>query len=361
MWIKGPADWYAGASPVRQAVTIELGVEGIVIRDHEDAERDRWPFGELVVGRGDGPLVLIRTGAEGRLVVSDPETRGAFAAATRALPRQGESRVPKAFLVAVAGIAGVIAVLVVLALKGVSALAGTLAPLVPDAAVAELDRASLPGVLGSLGTGEGERCGGAAGVAALGRLTLRLATAGGVRPMDWTVGVWRSPVPNALALPGGTIVVTHALLDHAESADAFAGVLAHEIGHVHHRHGLKALLHNGGLSLVASVLTGDAGGLVTAGGRVLVGASYSRDAEREADAFAVTTVAAAGGDATAFGPFLATIGGAGEDGGPAGLLASHPLTAEREAAVVALGRAAPRGPGPLMPNEDWAAIRAICG
>ncbi|MDP6952632.1 MAG: M48 family metallopeptidase, partial [Alphaproteobacteria bacterium] len=41
---------------------------------------------------------------------------------------------------------------------------------------------------------------------------------------------------NALALPGGPIVVTDELIDLAPSEDALAGVLAHEIAHVEEHH-----------------------------------------------------------------------------------------------------------------------------
>jgi len=46
---------------------------------------------------------------------------------------------------------------------------------------------------------------------------------------------------NAFAAPGGLILVTRGLIRCCASEDALAAVLAHEIGHVEKKHGLKAI------------------------------------------------------------------------------------------------------------------------
>ena len=46
---------------------------------------------------------------------------------------------------------------------------------------------------------------------------------------------------NAFAAPGGFIFVTRGMLRCADSEDAVAAILAHEIAHVTHRHGLRAI------------------------------------------------------------------------------------------------------------------------
>ena len=46
---------------------------------------------------------------------------------------------------------------------------------------------------------------------------------------------------NAFAAPGGLIFITRGLLRCCRSEDAVAAVLAHEIGHVEHKHGLQAI------------------------------------------------------------------------------------------------------------------------
>lgn len=101
--------------------------------------------------------------------------------------------------------------------------------------------------------------------------------------------------PNAFALPGGTMVLTDALVELVQGDEAvIVGVLGHELGHVAHRHGLRLLVQAGVVAALSSVVLGDFSALL-AGAPVILGqASYSRDAERDADAHAVTVLSAAG-------------------------------------------------------------------
>jgi Zn-dependent protease with chaperone function len=111
----------------------------------------------------------------------------------------------------------------------------------------------------------------------------------------WTLEFRRSRIgPNALALPGGTLIMTDELVDLVgRDENVITAVLAHELGHVRHRHGLRALVQVTLLGGLASVVLGDFSS-VLAGVPVLLGqASYSRAAEREADAEAVLILQAA--------------------------------------------------------------------
>ena len=101
--------------------------------------------------------------------------------------------------------------------------------------------------------------------------------------------------PNAFALPGGTMVMTDEMVALVGTDDkVITAVLAHELGHVRHRHGLRMLVQATVLAAVTSVVLGDFSTLL-AGVPLLLGqASYSRDAEKEADAEAVRILKAAG-------------------------------------------------------------------
>ncbi len=52
--------------------------------------------------------------------------------------------------------------------------------------------------------------------------------------------------PNAFALPGGTIIFTDALIELAEHDDELLAIMAHEIGHVVHRHGMRRMVDMSG-------------------------------------------------------------------------------------------------------------------
>jgi predicted Zn-dependent protease len=66
-----------------------------------------------------------------------------------------------------------------------------------------------------------------------------------------------SQTVNAFALPGGQIFITRALFDRLENEAQLAGVLAHEIGHVIHRHGAEHMATGQlGQTLVGAVAVG---------------------------------------------------------------------------------------------------------
>ncbi len=140
--------------------------------------------------------------------------------------------------------------------------------------------------------------------------------------------------PNAFALPGGDIVITDDLLELlADEPDAVMTVLAHEIGHVQHRHGLRLMLHAGAVSIVASVIVGDFSTLLASAPAVLAGNAYSRDNEREADLYGRSLARAGGVDTSRMAVFferLAEKHKATVDNHPVAIaIATHPADEER--------------------------------
>ena len=91
---------------------------------------------------------------------------------------------------------------------------------------------------------------------------------------------------NAFALPGGNMVLTDELVQLVGGDErVLVGVLAHELGHVHYRHGMQSVVHVSALGVLAGVFLGDFSTLM-AGVPVALGrAGYSRQAERQADAY----------------------------------------------------------------------------
>ena len=145
---------------------------------------------------------------------------------------------------------------------------------------------------------------------------------------------------NALALPGGPVVVTDELVRLAPSEDALAAVLAHEITHVEARHGLRRMLRAAGMALIITVAIGDTGELVEeAAGlpALLLDRSYSRAFESDADEGAIAIMRATGRDPAALADLLAKLDTAGAAGKPRSWLATHPSTVERIARLRAAG------------------------
>lgn len=100
--------------------------------------------------------------------------------------------------------------------------------------------------------------------------------------------------PNALALPGGVIYVTDALVELAPDDDAILGVLAHELGHIDRRHLMRRLFASAAVGAAVAVLFGDVSTVLAALPAILIELDYSRAMEREADLYAVNLLRANG-------------------------------------------------------------------
>lgn len=141
--------------------------------------------------------------------------------------------------------------------------------------------------------------------------------------------------PNAFALPGGAIVMTDALVEllGQDNPEALVGVLAHELGHVQHQHGMRMVLQAGMVGTVAGLLVGDFSTLIAGVPVVLAQAAYSRDFERESDAVARQLMLDAGIKPSVMLVFFQRIDEARKKKGSSGSLpiafASHPADEER--------------------------------
>ena len=108
------------------------------------------------------------------------------------------------------------------------------------------------------------------------------------KPPPYDLKVYILPVKqaNALALPGGPIVIFEGLLYKAESPEELAGVLAHEIQHILLRHSTRGILRNMAKSMLVTIFLGDVNsvmeGVVQLAGQ-LETLGLSREMEAEAD------------------------------------------------------------------------------
>jgi Zn-dependent protease with chaperone function len=137
--------------------------------------------------------------------------------------------------------------------------------------------------------------------------------------------------PNAFALPNGDLVMFDELVALAKSDDEVAGVVAHELGHVAYRHGLRQLIQSSVVGFAVGLYLGDLSSLASGLAALALESRYSRDFELEADAYAAAAMRAAGRGTEPLAAMLERMeAGAGrqERGGWDGL-SSHPDTAER--------------------------------
>ncbi len=180
---------------------------------------------------------------------------------------------------------------------------------------------------------------------------------------------------NAFAGPGGLITVTRGMLRLCRTEDELAAVLAHEIGHVQHRHGLQAIKKSrwtgafttivaeagktlGGADLAEAVRAFE--GSISDVMQTLVNSGYGRAAEREADAAAVRILRAAGYDPRALVTMLQEMKRRLKPGG-LDFAKTHPDPEERIQAVLKMIGAggAPTPPPPERQSRFAAAMAEL--
>lgn len=337
---------FDGETAVRRTVTIDIIGNGLVLSERE-RRHGPFPLQDMTyVGQQGETHVYGLENKDGwRLGISGdlPES------IARLLPekRRYGGWIDQLGLgpasIAFAGISAAVVAIVLLAPQW-------LAPLVPQSLERDLGDA----LVGDFG---GRFCSTPEGSAALQKMTKKLID----NPEELQIEVANIDMVNAIALPGGKVVLFNGLIASAESADEVAGVLAHEVGHVRERHVMQGLLRQLGLSVVLGGADGMAGGTLNN----LLSMSYSREAESEADQYSIEAMKKAEISPLPTAGFFRRLsrmdGSAGrEDGsGITGYMSSHPLSSERKRAFEA---SAIKGKNyqPILNQAEWKALTEMC-
>lgn len=163
----------------------------------------------------------------------------------------------------------------------------------------------------------------------------RLLTAPQPDVPDYTIVFRKSRIgPNAFALPSGEIVLTDELVALMDNDDQVAGILAHELGHLHERHLMRRIVQSSAIGAAATAIFGDASALVANIPTLMLDLKYSRDAEREADDYAIAMMKKNGIPLSQLAESfkkLKSATGDGDDVSP--YLSTHPPTDERIARI----------------------------
>jgi predicted Zn-dependent protease len=340
----------------------------LVIRAEDQTELGRWPAADLyaVHGRKDE----LRLGANGqptgaRVVVRGREDVARVLATLPVLTEKRRQQTGREIRLAVTATVALAAVIGAY-LYGVPLLASRIVGLVPPAWEQSLGETVAQQMEASLSESGGLEVCDADPNSLANRAIARFGAAaleGTGSPFDLDIKVVKSDIPNAFALPGGQVFFFSALLEQAETQDEFAGVLAHEVGHVAHRHGMEQLISTAGTGALIGFILGDMTGIsVAAGlGATIIDARFSRDAERQADAFAAHTAERMDFNPAGLADLINRVGADDEFARALALLSTHPLTDDRKAALEILSQQRPTGLEPPFTTAEWTAIRSMCG
>lgn len=202
---------------------------------------------------------------------------------------------------------------------------------------------------------KGQQCKHVAGEAALKKLVARiypLAEEDGTFSID--VHLVKKREVNAFAAPGGQVVLYSGLIAKAQSAEEVAGVLAHEIAHVRHRHVMQGMITYLFTASGMAMVFGDVRYADVT--RYFLGLQFSRRQEGQADAAAFERLAKAEVDVQPVVRFFQRMEAGG--GLVPQMLSDHPATAERVALAEGYQGVKVR---PILTAEEWGALRAACG
>lgn len=303
--------WYDGSVALERPVEVCPGPDGLVLVDESGAEhrvarndlvRMAAPRGRLKLGhrKVDGWRLSLEGQVSPELLNLIPRRAGSLG--------PGISRRTMGFLIGVSGAATILAGVIIFAPEH-------LAAHMPLSVERKLGAAyDLP--IGAM------RCTDAGAQSALNAIVDRLDPE--ARRDGFTIELLDLDQANAAALPGGRMVVFKGLVEQVGDADALAGIIAHEIAHVRRRHVASAVVRELGLGAVITLV---GGGAVASNAGGLVSLTFSRSAEAEADAEAISMLRRAGIDprptAKAFEGFRRMEGDWPE------WLGSHPASAGR--------------------------------
>ena len=153
--------------------------------------------------------------------------------------------------------------------------------------------------------------------------------------LPWKFGVANAGNINAMAMPGGTILITRGLYDILDNEAQLAGVLGHEIGHVVKKHHIgvmqKQKLVSAGANLAASRTgTNQLGKVALDFFKNLFISGLDKEAEYEADSVGVILAARAGYNAFGLAEVLHKLNArAKSDPSVAFLFETHPAPSDR--------------------------------
>ncbi|MCY4489176.1 MAG: M48 family metallopeptidase [Deltaproteobacteria bacterium] len=188
------------------------------------------------------------------------------------------------------------------------------------------------------------------------------------QPFSYRFKVVPNDDVNAFAAPAGHIYLYTGTILAARNVSELAAVIAHEIGHVAKRHVARNfnralatnILRQAGAA-AAQIAAGAEAGRATAalGGLAAMGYlnTFSREAEHEADVFALGLMHRAGYDPRGLVSFFETLQKEKGGGSAPSFLSTHPATAVRIANARKLIEGLP--PGVRLEAEDEGRLRQI--
>jgi beta-barrel assembly-enhancing protease len=267
-----PAAFYGPSATSARPAAVRLSGDQLIIE--LDGESLVWPQATVRFEDGavaGGPLRVSSSASPGLLMVSDPELLAQFGYHRKS----GSTALWQGLAILAAVSLGLIFAGYFLFLPWI---AGVLARRVPASLEQQLGRAALEQLAPSA-----QRCEDESVRKPVRAIVDKLAHYAPGMGYAFQVYVVKDKMVNAMATPGGYIIVYTGLLEKTKSPEELAAVLAHEMTHVTERHGTVGIMRAMTFWIMLSYLIGDTSGILVQSAGALSQLSYQRGQEEEAD------------------------------------------------------------------------------
>lgn len=293
-----PATWFDGLDAAGRDVSVALDGRAICVSVDDGSVKRLDPSAVHWLGREDDPRPLLACPDGAQLMLPSPESARALGVPVQGATlaeRAGRSRVT-AFACA-AGLLGFLALAVAWFIPSSVEIAKRHLPWRMEVRLGEevlrrLDATRL--ARSSLADDSRQRI-----RARFDALVLAADLAGTRLEFRTAPGIG----PNAMALPGRIVILTDELVALVGETDLLDAVLAHELGHLKHRHALGNIVRHSSYALILATVLRDENilrNVARIAPSVLHRVVHSRDDERDSDAFAVTILLKTGRSAEDF-------------------------------------------------------------
>ena len=359
--ISYPARFTDGQSAGQIAVTVRPTTVGLAIATDDGGAMDVWDWPQIhqlektTAGR---PIRLgNRTIGGARLTVDD---HAIVPLLENRAPHLHSDPLTRERVKAMSAFGGAVAAMIAFAIWGIPLLAGPIAQFVPVSWEERVGDDTIE-IVNKLLAGGKKMCAEPKGLEILEKLSAKLVGSTDT-PYNIQVSVANGKLVNAFAVPGGRVVLFRGLIEKAKSPDEVAGVLAHELAHVIHRHPTQGLVASVGWSMLLSVFSGGAAisneALARLAGHMATSA-YSRDLEAEADSTGVDMLQQASIGSHGLIEFFRSLQGLEKKGFKLPeYLSSHPVTSKR---IEAIKSKSGQSQAPALTDKEWKILRNICG
>lgn len=349
-----------GITATRHPVNIILTPAGIQIKK-TDGSVLLWQYNEVTQTQGyyAGEQIRLERGADPVevLVVSNTEFLNVlrFMASSSAGKFHDPAIRRKRLLWIILAVIGTIGGLSVLYMWGIPAGAKVLADHVPPEWEAKLGEA----VAKELTAGE-SMCTETLPKQSIEHIIQTLNSAALKHPYQFKVYLVKDETVNALAAPGGHIIIFTGLLEQTKNAEELAGVLAHEMQHILQKHATKSIFQSFSIRTLIAIVLGDPGIIGDVIG-TLGSLNYSRTYEEEADYLGMELLLKANINPTGMIDFFHTMNKKyGNEPELFRYVSTHPLIAERIRKLEDQAKKASITPKPLLSEVSWQQLVKSC-